>query len=418
MPKSGSGLRKSSIWCFWTHSDCPSSSKSNPFISCVLLCSSQHLAQLTTPLHLALTLCFHVCVISIMMLPVALLGVLSAISRYHVEGDPVAFLVDHAVLAICTLWMPSSWVRVPFSLVAFLALAFYQTRAEFARPEETDREEHGMCPVLSRKPGVPHTISSLARPPGCPSLSASLTEFRSSSRGNDEPRELHGRPTLFPCDLRHKRIGPFQDAFRHAYLYCGIPIGFHACYSPILCVDQPTDTTSRWPFRKAWFNMRAEDHLIRGGAHLTMAQKLREFLLSEVTSLRSTFRFHTFANHVVGTTPRERIQTSGHTHTCSPRPVSTGRRTTHWASGISTRQTGNSPPSYSNSTPLTGSVGCGLSVNSCPQSLIPRVATFLGGGFARTSTCLPSCLQLVGIPWTLLIHVHPRNPAIWTSWSL
>lgn len=223
-----------------------------------------------------------------MLLPAALLGVLSAFLRYPVESDSAAFLVDHVVLAICTLWMPSSWVRVPFSLVAFLALAFYQTRAEFTRPEENDREEHGMCPVLSRKPGVSHTISGSVPPPGRPSLSVSSTELLSLPRSDDEPRELHGKPTLFPCDLRHKRIGPFQDAFRHGYLYCGIPVGLHACYSPILCVDQPTDTTRKWPFRKAWFNMRAEDHAIRGGAHLTMAQKLREFLLSEVSCRSKT----------------------------------------------------------------------------------------------------------------------------------
>ncbi len=88
---------------------------------------------------------------------------------------------------------------------------------------------------------------------------------------------------LFPTDLRHRRIAPFKDAFRHSYLYCGMPVGLHACYSPILCVDQPADSTSNWPFRKAWFSLRAEDHAIRGGPHLTMSQKLREFLLSEVS---------------------------------------------------------------------------------------------------------------------------------------
>lgn len=237
-----------------------------------------------------------------MLLPVALSGVLSGILRYPVENDPVAFLVDHAVLAICTAWIPSGWVNIPFSLLFFLALAFYQTRSEFTRPEENDREEHGMCPVLSRKPGVSQTSSGASTPPGHPPLGARSTRFRDLSGSHDEPRELHGSPTLFPCDLRHKRIAPFQDAFRHAYLYCGVPVGLHACYSPILSVDQPMDTSSNWPFRKTWFSMRAEDQLIRGGAHMTMAQKLREFLLSEV-SLRSASRYCMLADHGLALIP-------------------------------------------------------------------------------------------------------------------
>jgi len=225
-----------------------------------------------------------------MLLPAALLGVLSGILRYPLERDPVAFLVDHAVLAICTVWMHSGWVQVLFSLVSFLALAFHQSGAEFTGPEEDDREEHGMCPIFGRKPSVPQTSSGSSPPPDHPPLTSHSTEFWHSPGSHDEPRELHGSPTLFPCDLRHKRIGPFRDAFRQAYLYCGIPVGLHACYSPILCVDQPTDTSSKWPFRKAWFSMRAENRAIRGGAHMTMAQKLREFLLFEVGS-HSTFSY-------------------------------------------------------------------------------------------------------------------------------
>ncbi len=222
-----------------------------------------------------------------MLLPAAVSGILSGalsgIIRYSVDGDSVALLVDHAVLALCISCIPSVWVGVSFSLVAFLALAFYQTRAEFARPEDSDREEHGLCPVLSRNPGA---SSGCSPPPGHPS--ASLTESRHLQRSDDEPRELHGTPMLFPTDLRHRRIAPFKDAFRHSYLYCGMPVGLHACYSPILRVDQPADPTTNWPFPKAWFSMRAEDHAIRGGPHMTMTQKLREFLLSEVSPSLNT----------------------------------------------------------------------------------------------------------------------------------
>ncbi len=219
-----------------------------------------------------------------MLLPATLSGILSgilsSIIRHSVEGDSIALLVDHVVLAVCISCIPSIWVGVLVSVAAFLGLAFYQTRVEFARPEDNDREEHGLCPVLSRIPG---TSSGCSPPPSHPS--APSTKLRHFQRDDDEPRELHGTPMLFPTDLRHRRIAPFKDGFRHSYLYCGMPVGLHACYSPILCVDQPTDPTSNWPFRRAWFSLRAEDHAIRGGPHMTMTQKLREFLLSEVSLL-------------------------------------------------------------------------------------------------------------------------------------
>jgi hypothetical protein len=64
----------------------------------------------------------------------------------------------------------------------------------------------------------------------------------------DEAIKLHGKPILFPCHLRHRRLAPFKDSFRHLYLYVGTPVGLQACYSPILSVDLPYNLKSKWPF--------------------------------------------------------------------------------------------------------------------------------------------------------------------------
>jgi len=216
------------------------------------------------------------------LLPALAGTLLSAAARYSVDQDLVSLIVDHAVLVLCITWMPSAWAAVPFSFVVFLALSFYQSRAEYMRPEDNHREEHNLlCPILS---GVSsQTVSGRlpTPPPGHPDVARS-TVSRNTPEKDDELKELHGTPMLFPCDLRHRRIAPFKDGFRHSYLYCGTPVGLHATYSPLLSIDDPADPASKWPFPKAWFSLRAEDHAIRGGAQMTMAQKLREFLLSEV----------------------------------------------------------------------------------------------------------------------------------------
>ncbi len=207
---------------------------------------------------------------------------LSAAARYSVNNNLVSLIVDHAVLALCVAWIPSAWLAVPFSFIAFLALAFYKSRAEYMRPEDSHREDHSLlCPVLGTTPSQTPSGRPLSPPPGHPDVTPT-TVSRNPTEKDEEPKELHGTPMLFTCDLRHKRIAPFKDAFRHSYLYCGMPVGLHATYSPLVSLDDPVDPASKWPFRKAWFSLRAEDHAIRGGAQMTMAQKLREFLLSEV----------------------------------------------------------------------------------------------------------------------------------------
>ncbi|KAJ5898760.1 DUF1365-domain-containing protein [Penicillium taxi] len=86
---------------------------------------------------------------------------------------------------------------------------------------------------------------------------------------------------MYPCVLRHIRLAPsgFKDEFSHTYLYIGVPIGLRACYSPLISVDSPPE--SRAWYNKAFFSIRPQDNLFRGGAALSLAQKLEEFLLTE-----------------------------------------------------------------------------------------------------------------------------------------
>ena len=86
--------------------------------------------------------------------------------------------------------------------------------------------------------------------------------------------DLHGKPMMFPCTLRHIRRKAFKDDFQHKYLYIGVPIGLHADYAPLISIDSPS-----WC---SVFSIRPQDQLIRGGIHLTLSQKLKEYIVEQV----------------------------------------------------------------------------------------------------------------------------------------
>jgi hypothetical protein len=231
--------------------------------------------------------------------------VLSCMLRVLVEDNLTALLADNLLVVVLVQWMPPLWTTLIIALTTCIGLAFYETRAECMNHTSNFREispnhksfssatngleashsrhspsggKTGMCPIKSFQPlGLTENTS---RP--LPNESAGR-HAHGFCRETEEKKELHGKPILFPCHLSHRRIAPFRDGFPYSYLYVGMPVGLHACYCPILCVDQPHDPKSKWPFRRAWFNIRAQDHAIREGAHMTMAQKLREYLLSEVS---------------------------------------------------------------------------------------------------------------------------------------
>jgi hypothetical protein len=229
--------------------------------------------------------------------------VLSCMLRIWVDHSSISLLTDNLLLIIFAQWIPSLWTSLVISLFMYIGLAFYETRAEYmdfkgnVRENVTNNSEDpisspltscpitpslkfGMCPVKSfGLPGStgrnPHTLENItAKEEKVPDGFCKET---------NDPQDLYGKPLLFPCELRHKRINPFKDRFQHSYLYVGVPIGLHATYSPILAIDHPEASKSNWPFREAWFNIRAQDHAIRGGSHMTLSQKLTEYLLSVVS---------------------------------------------------------------------------------------------------------------------------------------
>ncbi|KAH8808673.1 hypothetical protein F5884DRAFT_900883 [Xylogone sp. PMI_703] len=237
---------------------------------------------------------------------------LSCILRIALEGSNNVLLAENLLTILLLVWSPSLWTTFTITLTVSLGLVFYETRLEYMNPDGNVREtgpnnttgientlpiaheleqlaDHpisnlgvGMCPFK-----FPISSGPIYQVPNSPlPITQSTIEHTSETshglyRETSDISELHGRPILFPCHLKHHRVTPFKDNFQHSYLYVGMPVGLHACYSPILSVDKPHDPKSKWPFRRAWFNLRAQDHAIRGGSHMTMAQKLREFLQSE-----------------------------------------------------------------------------------------------------------------------------------------
>lgn len=219
--------------------------------------------------------------------------------------ESIYVLLAENLLIVCLVeWMPPFWTAFITVFAVSMGLAFYETRAEYMNPIGNVREinsedsvehagvvtkanddEYSLPSTSNLKSGMcPVRISSLIADTGSAILGTNSEKdaYRVIKPANDV-KKLHGKPILFPCHLRHRRLTPFKDSFRHSYLYVRTPVGLQACYSPILCVDLPHDQRSKWPFRRAWFNIRGQDHAIRGGYHLTIAQKLRQYLISEVS---------------------------------------------------------------------------------------------------------------------------------------
>lgn len=298
--------------------------------------------------------------------------VLSCILRFLAEDSMVHLLAENLLAIVLFQWMVGFKTTFVFALAAFLGLAFYQTRVEYTNITENVREigHHTSrdrlvpsCPLSN--PGISDSLDSAqnSSPLMCPinvfearrfkktthstvpqnALERSLTIASGVSRHYEEPGGLHGKPVLFPCDLRHRRIAPFKDYFSHSYLYVGTPVGLRACYSPLLAVDLPRETNGRWLFKKAWFSLRAKDHAIRGGAHLSLTQKLTEYLISEVsrnTMALDSLNVSTYGKSlsIADYNTRAQIRMNGRMLICLPCLLPTGKWTTRWASGICTPQ--------------------------------------------------------------------------------
>ena len=235
---------------------------------------------------------------------------LSCMLRISNEESIYVLLGENVLIMFLVEWMPSFWTTLLTVFTVFLGLAFYETRAEYMHPPANVREvslgisvghsgiaarangdENTLCSTTNLKTGMcPMATSKINTCSSIPGTNSEKNADRVHKTTN-EVKKLHGKPILFPCHLRHRRLTPFKDSFRHSYLYVGTPVGLEACYSPILCVDLPYDPKRKWPFRKAWFNIRSQDHGIRRGSHLTIAEKLREYLISDVSDIDTILLF-------------------------------------------------------------------------------------------------------------------------------
>lgn len=219
---------------------------------------------------------------------VVLLSLLLALTfRQTLERQTVLNLAENVFLIALTQYTSLSWAICPVILAFFLASAFLQTQVEYFN---WDQQTKSQCTR-----GAQLTCMSKTEDAQCPSFTPSSEGPDSKSTiledkdnavsdgSSAESLSVYGKVTMYPCVLRHIRLaGGFKDDFAHSYLYIGVPLGLRECYSPLLSVDSPPD--SRPWYNKAFFSIRPEDQFLRGGASLSISQKLKEFLLLDVCS--------------------------------------------------------------------------------------------------------------------------------------
>lgn len=201
--------------------------------------------------------------------------------RLDLEGPKVLVLVENLLLIIAIELAEVSWCTAFTTLAFFVASAFCQIQVEYYNSTSKIGETVSTnCPCY----GAQNISASAA----CDSRNNSTCKSRRNGQFQPNNKDLptleplHGRVTLFPCDLRHLRRSSFKDDYHHSYLYVGTPVGSNSVYSPLISVEPQRYPRSFLPMRKAWFSVRPEDHGFNGGKNLSMDQKLKEFLVSEV----------------------------------------------------------------------------------------------------------------------------------------
>lgn len=197
--------------------------------------------------------------------------------RQVLERRAALALAENILLLALTQWVELSQGIILVILVIFVTLAFWQTQFEYFESVQG-----------------PYSRAAKSWNSGCPVNTichqAKFFNYRTPQEAqvpkcNDNTqieKAFHGRVMMFPCDLQHLRRSGFKDDYHHSYLYVGYPVGFHACYKPLVTVEPHIRLGSLLPIKKTWFSIRPEDHAFNGGAHLSMTQKLEEFLVSEV----------------------------------------------------------------------------------------------------------------------------------------
>ncbi|KAK8207937.1 hypothetical protein M8818_004190 [Zalaria obscura] len=86
-------------------------------------------------------------------------------------------------------------------------------------------------------------------------------------------------PLLFPSRTTHTRLFPKKHSFSYSYFYVGIPVGWKGNIGSVLAADVHLLPSKRRS--KAWFEVRAADHLERDGTELGLHGKLSKYLRKE-----------------------------------------------------------------------------------------------------------------------------------------
>ena len=204
--------------------------------------------------------------------------------RFFLEKKAGLAVAENLLLIALSQCSDLCWVTVLTIVAFFLASAFCQMELEYAQTvQRTNACDASLCGTAK-----PRTSSCSARTNHLEREKSYYCDPQEAqvAKQNNTPqvaKALHGRVTMFPCDLRHLRQSGFRNKFHHSYLYVGYPVGLSACYSPLISVEPQIRPASWLPINKAWFSVRPEHHGFNGGADRSMTQKLEEFLSTKVS---------------------------------------------------------------------------------------------------------------------------------------
>lgn len=204
--------------------------------------------------------------------------------RQAVEKRPALAISENILLFTLMQFGLTSWGNVLIFWIFFSGIAALQTQNEYRDTTRKlkSRTAELSCTGLWQKGQFSAEIN-------CPQDQTVpyVPKSSPSCKRIHEPeieKKLHGRVTMFPCDLRHLRRSGFKDDYHHSYLYVGCPVGLSICHSPLVHIEPNPGLNTLFPSKRAWFGVRPEDHGFNGGPNMTLAGKLKEFLLSEVSS--------------------------------------------------------------------------------------------------------------------------------------
>ena len=175
---------------------------------------------------------------------------------FYLSGAATMFTIIECALIVATYaFEGNKYFNTVGTFCLFLWLAYLQTRWQYSDFTGNDGESEERYAFLDGN------------------------DVKNGRLGNISPsgtQALHGNPIFFPSTLRHMRKSGFKDDFQHSYLYVGVPVGLHARYGPFLSVDEPLG-------KAAIFSIQARDQALRGGSRMTLPQKLKEYLKSQVS---------------------------------------------------------------------------------------------------------------------------------------